>query len=172
MPINLSSKQKKSLGYIFIILASMNLFFQCDSYTNLKTSTLKNGENFATKNSEAIGKDINNLIKKIEVETNKTIDEMVAIDDYSKKNISEFCEEQTKKIPEILGVTISFEPYIYSKKDSLFSIYFDKKQGKSVRIDSIYNYTNINLPNAIWYTKVISSKKSYWTKPYLSLIHI
>ena len=85
MPINLSSKQKKSLGYIFIILASMNLFFQCDSYTNLKTSTLKNGENFATKNSEAIGKDINNLIKKIEVETNKTIDEMVAIDDYSKK---------------------------------------------------------------------------------------
>lgn len=166
MAINLTTKHKKTLAYFLMLFASINFVFQYYSYQNLKTNTFRNGEEFATKNSDAIAKGINILLKKIEFETNKTIKEMVEIDDYSELNISNLCKDRTTKIPELLGVTISFEPYIYSKKDSLFSVYFDKNQGKCMRIDTIYNYTDTNLPSAKWYTDVIKFKKGYWTKPY------
>jgi hypothetical protein len=166
MKTKLSIKQKKIIAIVLIILAAVNLSYQYSSYTALQEHTLIKGQDFAIKNTDSIKKDIDKLLLSIEKETEKTITAIATTNRYSEYKISKICKIQAKKIPEVLGVTISFEPYQFSKNDSLFSIFYDKKQDKLMRIDTMYNYTDTVLRNAKWYTDVITQKKAYWTTPY------
>ena len=110
MRFQFSVKQKKITAIVLIILASINLIFQYFSYKNLQEDTLIKGKNFAIENTDSIGKDINKLLLKIEKATHNTIKEMTEIDDYSSLQLSQLCKDRTQSIPELLGVTISFEP--------------------------------------------------------------
>jgi len=161
-----SNRNNKIITIILILLASFNLIYQFYSYQTLLNNTVTNGEQLAKVNTNTIATDINKLLEKIKKETKQTIDEIENTKNISSLNIKKICIKKTKEIPELLGVSISFEPFAYSRKDSLYSIYYDKNIGECMRIDTIYDYKDQNLKNSKWYTDVLKLKKPVWTKPY------
>lgn len=157
---------KKPIVITLVLIAVANLFFQINSYQELQKDTLKNGKELAYSNTNKIAIDLNQLLTTIEEEAHKTVLEIEAIDDFSKIPLTNFCIDKSNVLPELLGVTISFEPHTYTKDTPLMSIYYDKNKKQCIRLDTIYDYTDSTLTTAKWYTDVIKTNKPIWTKPY------
>lgn len=162
----LSLKSKKLIVLAFVLFAGCNLVYQYYLYKTLEKNTFDNGKDFAITSTKEIEKEINLLLKTVETETESTIQEFSKKERLTKEEIALFCESKARSIPQISGVSISFEPYEFSKEDRLFSVFYDKHRGISVRLDTIYNYTDSTLIAAKWYTEVVKNKLAGWDTPY------
>ena len=65
----------------------------------------------------------------------------------------------------LLGVTMAYEPYMFSKKKRLFAPFYDHSRDSMIYIEEVYDYTDSSLNSAKWYTDAIDNKTPIWHQP-------
>ena len=84
---------------------------------------------------------------------------------FTKESLEKFVQEKAQVLPQILGVTVAYEPNAFQEETRLYAPYYDKKQRSIILIEDFYDYTDASLETSSWYTNIIENGKG-WVEPY------
>ena len=76
-------------------------------------------------------------------------------------------KEESLRFPLALGVTVAFEPGRFIGKER-YAPFFNKSLEKFQYVETNYDYTDLTLPTAKWYTDVVTTRRSKWSDPYFA----
>lgn len=83
----------------------------------------------------------------------------------SENELLELLKKESEAIPQIVGVTMAYEPYMFDEKKELYSPFYNKKLNDFQFVEETYNYRDTSLSVSGWYTDVINGNDHMWHQP-------
>ncbi len=149
-----------------LVLSIFNLVFHCYAYIFAEDTHAQEAEALAFESTTQMVFEIDSLLLQVEKSTQKAAEEISNQKNIGDINYEEFSKQKANELTQILGVTVSFERGVLNSAQDLYSIYHDKELRATMRIDTLYNYTNDSLVQANWYTHIAKTQKAQWIDPY------
>ena len=156
----------KTWFVLALVLSLVNLSYHFYTYIYAEDTHANEAQELANSSTAKMVAQIDAMITRGEEVAHQSAKELERVNDLEGFDFEEFAKNKTLELPNLLGVTVSFEPGVYPSETGLFSLYYDRDLDAAMRLDSLYNYTDDTLQNAKWYTQVARNPKAQWVDPY------
>lgn len=156
----------KTWFVLALVLSLVNISYHCYTYIYAEDTHAKEAQELANSSTAKMVTQIDAMITTGEEVAHQSAKELEKVYNLAGFDFEEFAKNKTLELPNLLGVTVSYEPGIYPSETGLFSLYYDRDLGAAMRLDTLYNYTDDTLQNAKWYTKIAHTQKAQWVDPY------
>lgn len=83
----------------------------------------------------------------------------------SENELLELIKKESEDIPQIVGITMAYEPYMFNSGKRLYAPYYNKRLNDFQFIEETYNYRDTSLSVAKWYTNVLAGNDHMWQEP-------
>lgn len=85
---------------------------------------------------------------------------------WEEATIVEAVRERSEANPNVLGITVAFEPDVFPGRH-LYAPFYDQSDGAIIQIEDSYDYTDAALETAQWYVEV-RDHGARWVEPYFA----
>lgn len=154
------------LSFISIVLLVITSFDYWQFQKQREQRTIDSGQ----QTIERLARDVNQLLSEVTQEASQLTQQLEQVyragQTVSRVELRQWIEASARNLPQVLGVTVSFEPYAFDPDQRLYSPYYDKRQSRFIQIETVYDYTNEALETAQWYVQTRSGAR--WIEPYFA----
>ena len=116
----------KTWFVLALVFSLINLSYQGYTYFFAEDEHAAEAEVLANESTEQMVSEIDALLSKVENNARKAARKIGGLPTVSNFDYENFCRLKASEMPNILGVTVSFEPGVYSAEQELYSVYYDK----------------------------------------------
>lgn len=145
----------------FLIIAFAWVIYDLVSFNQGREQT---ATDLGATTTTSLKNDVNTILEEV-MTTGNNLAQTLQTQSFSKEQLEALIVERSNSLEQILGVTVAYEPYGFNETTELYAPYYDKKQGKTLLIEELYDYTNSTLQTSKWYVDVIKNGKA-WVEPY------
>ncbi|MGL1885304.1 MAG: cache domain-containing protein [Reichenbachiella sp.] len=159
----LRRKVNLAIALLTLVIASWLLY----DFIVFNNAREEESEKIGYASNELISNNLDSILQEVVVKT-YDITQVLEAHPFTETELIEYIEMESRSLDLILGITIAYEPYMFSDSIPLFAPYYDKSMNSLMDIANVYDYTDSTLNTALWYTNVVATKESVWSEPYFA----